>query len=88
MKMDDLIKEELKDPEFVEEFQKQGEKLRTAISLSKARESAGLTQAELAEKANTTQATIARIERGDNVSFDKLADIAHAMGKELKVEFA
>lgn len=32
--------------------------------------------AELAQKAHTTQSTIARIERGDNVSFDKLDDIA------------
>ena len=59
MKIDDLIKNKLNDPEVAEEYQKEGEKLQTAISLYKARESAGLTQAELAEKANTTQATIA-----------------------------
>ncbi|MGX7231508.1 helix-turn-helix domain-containing protein, partial [Enterococcus italicus] len=53
-----------------------------------AREEAGLTQAELAQKAHTTQSTIARIERGDNVSFDKLDDIARALGKKLVVEFA
>ncbi|MBO0413358.1 helix-turn-helix transcriptional regulator [Enterococcus hulanensis] len=88
MKIDDLIKEELKDPEFAEAYEKEGEKLQTAISLYRAREEAGLTQAELAEKAHTTQATIARIERGDNVSFDKLSEIAHAMGKKLKVEFS
>lgn len=51
-------------------------------------EEAGLTQAELAQKAHTTQSTIARIERGDNVSFDKLDDIARALGKKLVVEFA
>ncbi|WP_308723614.1 hypothetical protein [Lactiplantibacillus plantarum] len=27
---------------------------------------------------------MARIERGDNVTFDKLAEIAHAMGKTIK----
>lgn len=48
----------------------------------------GLAQAELAQKAHTTQSTIARIERGDNVSFDKLDDIARALGKKLVVEFA
>ncbi|MFD1466252.1 helix-turn-helix domain-containing protein [Lapidilactobacillus mulanensis] len=87
MKIDHLIKEMQKDPEFAEEYQNQGEKLQTAVALYKARELAGLTQQELAERANTTQATIARIERGDNVSFDKLASIAHAMGKELSVNF-
>ncbi|MFD1318805.1 helix-turn-helix domain-containing protein [Loigolactobacillus zhaoyuanensis] len=88
MKIDDLIQKELKDPEFAANFQAEGEKLDTAIALYKAREEAGLTQAELAERAKTTQATIAKIERGDNVSFEKLAAIAHAMGKKLKVEFA
>mgnify|MGYP003365765529 CR=1 FL=1 len=48
---------------------------------------AGLTQIELAERASTTQATIARIERGDNVSFAKYAQIAHALGKRVKVSF-
>ncbi len=51
------------------------------------REEAGLTQADLAERANVPQSTIARIERGDNVTFDKLAEIAHAMGKTIKIEF-
>lgn len=88
MKIDALIKEMKKDPEFAEAYQAESEKLQTAIALYKAREEAGLTQIELAERANTTQATIARIERGDNVSFEKLSAIAHAMGKELKVEFA
>lgn len=87
MKIDELIKNMKKDPEFAEAYQKEGEKLSTAIALYNAREEAGLTQVELAERANTTQATIARIERGDNVSFDKLSSIAHAMGKQLKVEF-
>lgn len=36
----------------------------------KAREAAGLTQRELAEKANVPQSTMARIERGDNTSID------------------
>lgn len=87
MKISKLIEEELKNPEFAEAYHSEGEKLSTAIALYKAREAAGLTQAELAEKAHTTQATIARIERGDNVSFEKLQSIAHAMGKELIVDF-
>ncbi|MGQ4823736.1 helix-turn-helix domain-containing protein, partial [Enterococcus faecalis] len=37
---------------------------------------------------HTSQSTIARIERGDNVSLDKLDDIARALGKKLVVEFA
>ncbi|WP_143462290.1 helix-turn-helix domain-containing protein [Levilactobacillus enshiensis] len=87
MKIDDLIQEELKDPEFAAAYRDEGELLDTAMTLYHARESAGLTQAELAERAATTQATIARIERGDNVSFAKYAQIAHALGKRLRVTF-
>ena len=68
-----LIEEKKKDKDLAEAYD---------------REEAGLTQAELAQKAHTTQSTIARIERGDNVSFDKLDDIARALGKKLVVEFA
>ncbi|MGM0123017.1 hypothetical protein IGI37_000383 [Enterococcus sp. AZ194] len=88
MKIDVMIEKEMKDSEFAELWGVESEKLETAIALYKAREEAGLTQVELAERAKTTQATIARIERGDNVSFDKLSAIAHAMGKKLKIEFA
>lgn len=87
LKIDDLIEEKRKDKEFNRAYAAEGEKLATALALYHAREAAGLTQAELAERAHTTQATIAKIERGDNVSFDKLQDIAHAMGKKLSVSF-
>lgn len=53
----------------------------------KARESAGLTQRELAELASVPQSTIARIEKGHNTSFDTLSKLASALNKELKVEF-
>lgn len=85
MKLDKLFEEEMKDPEFAAGFAEENEKLTTAYALYEAREKAGLTQAELAERANTTQATIARIERGDNVSVDKLSSIARALGKRVRV---
>jgi len=88
MKIDEMIKQERKDPEFNKFYEAEGEKLATAVALYHAREEAGMTQSELAERAQTTQATIAKIERGDNVSFDKLQDIAHAMGKKLQVTFS
>lgn len=87
MKIDALIKEKRKNPDFNQAYEGEGEKLATAVALYHAREAAGLTQAELAERAHTTQAVIAKIERGDNVSFEKLQAIAHAMGKTLTVGF-
>ena len=50
-------------------------------------ERAGLTQRELAERADVPQSTIARIEHGQNTSFDTMSKIAFALGKKHKVEF-
>jgi transcriptional regulator with XRE-family HTH domain len=52
-----------------------------------ARERAGLTQRELAERTDVPQSTIARIEQGQNTSFGTMSKIAFALGKKLKVEF-
>ena len=60
-------------------------KLASAVALMKARESAGLTQRELAELAAVPQSTIARIERGGNTSFETLSKLASALGKNLTV---
>ncbi|BDR57032.1 helix-turn-helix domain-containing protein [Xylocopilactobacillus apis] len=84
MKIDSLLNEELKNPEFAKKFQIESKKLSAALALYDAREEAGLTQTELAEQANTTQATISRIEQGDNISIDKLSSIANALGKKIK----
>lgn len=85
MKLNELFKEEMENPEFAKGYAEKNEKMSTAIALYKAREEAGLTQSDLAKKAHTTQSTIARIERGDNVSFGKLSQIANALGKKVKV---
>jgi UDP-N-acetylglucosamine 1-carboxyvinyltransferase len=48
------------------------------------RETAGLTQTELAKKLKTTQSAIARMEAGkQNVSAEMLKRISHALGKNL-----
>ncbi|MCM0598125.1 helix-turn-helix domain-containing protein [Periweissella fabalis] len=87
MLIDELLKQESNDKTFMQGYQMEKAKLASAVSLYKAREEAGLTQMELAEMAGTTQATIARIERGDNVSFEKLSQLAQAMDKKLSVSF-
>ena len=48
------------------------------------RETKGITQAELAEKLNTTQSAVARLESGkQNISADMLKKIGKALGKNL-----
>lgn len=88
MKIDDLLKKEMQNPEFASAYTLDKERSAAALALYHAREAAGLTQADLAERAGVPQTTIARIERGDNVSFNKLAEIAHAMGKKVYVKIA
>jgi Predicted transcriptional regulator with C-terminal CBS domains len=87
VKFDDYLNDRLQDNGFKEGYVREHGKLASAVSLVTVRESAGLTQRELADLAHVPQSTIARIERGDNTSFDTLSKIAFAMGSELKVEF-
>lgn len=48
----------------------------------------GLSQKELADKINTKQSAISRLESGEyNPSIEFLAKIANALGKELQISF-
>lgn len=85
VKFNDFLKEKMKDTEFKAEYEAEKAKLASAVALMKARESAGLTQRELAELAAVPQSTIARIERGGNTSFETLSKLASALGKTLTV---
>ena len=85
VKFNDFLKEKMKDTEFKAEYEAEKAKLASAVALIKARESGGLTQRELAELAAVPQSTIARIERGDNTSFETLSKLASALGKTLTV---
>lgn len=84
-----LIQREIeKDPNFEKGYREHGERLDTAVALMRLREELGLSQRELAQKSGKAQSTIARIENGKmNVSFQVMSDIAHAVGKEVKIEF-
>ena len=58
-----------------------------AKAIHDARKECGLTQAQLAEIMGTNQNVISRIEKGYmGVSFKKLTEYAHAMGKKVKIE--
>ncbi len=60
-----------------------------AHKLGVAREKAGLSQAQLAEKLGTDQASISRIETGQtNMTVDTLARIAKVLKLKVKIESA
>ena len=97
---DRRIREATKDRPSPEEFDRRlgpgqpvtdpdTEFLRAAIvhQLGVAREKAGLTQAEFAERIGTDQASISRIERGErNITLETLAKLAKVLGLRVTVE--
>jgi len=57
-----------------------------ARQMQVARKEAGLSQAALARRMNTTQSVVSRIESGVNVSLETLARFAEACGTRLRVQ--
>ena len=92
-KMDDLdryIDNRKKiDPEFVEGYDEGYERFKIGAMLREARESCGLTQAELANSINTTKSAISRLENhAEDIRLSTLDKVANALGKTLKVSLS
>ena len=86
----DIFKRDFADPEFVMLYQEERARSELALAVAKARQAAGLTQAELAKRVETTQSAIARLESGRDrrmPSLPLLARIAAATGRRLIVGF-
>ena len=80
------IKEQLKNPEFVKEYEALGEEYEIVRQIIHARIKAGLTQKELAERIGTRQSNVSRIENGNsNPSIAILKRIAEATGTKLQI---
>ena len=78
----------MKDPAYRKEYAELDEEFALASSMIAARARAGLTQEQLAQRMNTTQSTIARLESGRTVPSGRtLQRIAEATGSRLKVVF-
>lgn len=82
-----LLIKKMKDPIFVKEYEKAGPVMLIAVLISSARESKGVSQAELARMLGTTQSVISRIENGNqNLSVQMLAKIASVLGCRLLID--
>lgn len=87
-KVDDLHKEWLKNPAYRREYEALEEEFSLTAALIEARARAGLTQAQVALRMNTTQAVIARLEGGGSKpSTSTLEKFAKATGSRLKITF-
>ena len=89
LKLDNLIKEELKDPEFKKLYEEEGKKLEIGYKIAKLRHKKGMTQKDLAKKTHTTQTVISRLEKGSywTCSIKTLEKIALATGTHLNRSF-
>jgi len=75
-------------PEVQEEYDRLGPRFAAISALIDARQEAGLTQRELAERIGVSQAVIARFESGENSPrVDTLARVADALDYDVEVKF-
>jgi transcriptional regulator with XRE-family HTH domain len=84
----DLHYEWMNDPEYRREYEALDEEFALIKALIGARIAAGLTQEQLAERMETSQSTIARLESGRSVPSGKtLMRFARATGTRLRISF-
>lgn len=86
---EEMLKKDLKDPEFKKEYDALEEEFTIAKEVINLRLKAGLTQKQLAEKAGTSQPAIARLESGsyDKLSLTSLRKIGNALGAKPVLHF-
>ncbi len=85
--IDELLEEELKDPEFAQAWEETEIEYQIKKMLIQARIDSRMTQKELAEKSGIRQSNISRIEKGMCMpTIPTLCEIAKSYGKKLKIE--
>ncbi|KAA3608771.1 MAG: XRE family transcriptional regulator [Calditrichaeota bacterium] len=88
--MDDLEKyigkRKMQSNNFADIFEKGYENFKIGVLLRQAREEAGITQEELAEKLQTKKSAISRIENhSEDIRLSTLKNYVSAIGKKLQV---
>ena len=82
------LKEELKDPDFKAEYDRQQPEFAVINAIIEARRNKGITQKILAEKIGTKQSVISRLESGRaNPSVAFLKRLAQALNSHLEIRF-
>lgn len=87
-KPSDLHQEWLRDPEYRAAYEALEDEFALSCAIIATRTGAGLTQEQLAQRMNTSQAAIARLESGRAMpSTRTLERLAEATGTRLKISF-
>ena len=78
-----------RDRRFAEGYNEGYEQFKIGVVLKQARESAGMTQEDLAKRLKTKKTAISRIENhAEDIKLSTLEKVAHALGKRLEVKIA
>ena len=86
--LQELKKEQMKNPEFVKEYDAIQPEMDVIRAIVDARTSQNITRKELAERTGINQADISKLENGTrNPSINLLKRLAEGMGMVLKIEF-
>lgn len=87
--LQDHISQKMKDPEFKKAWDEWDTDFELLEMIIKAREEAGLTQEELAERIGTKQPALSRLERGGfrKAKIETLLKIANALNMRLTISF-
>ena len=84
-----IKKRKEKDRKFARDYDEGYEQFKVGVMLKQARESAGLTQEELASRLKTKKTAISRIENhAADIKLSTLERVATALGKQLKIKIA
>ena len=79
----------LRDKGFAKGYDEGYEQFKIGAMLKQARESAGLTQEELAKRLKTKKTAISRIENhAEDIKLSTLEKVASALGKKLELKIA
>lgn len=78
-----------RDRKFAGGYEEGYEQFKVGVMLRQARETAGLTQEELAKRLHTQKTAISRIENhAEDIKLSTLERVASALGKRLEVKIA
>jgi ribosome-binding protein aMBF1 (putative translation factor) len=84
-----VAKRKIHDPEFAKDYETGYQEFKIGVMLKMARESAGLTQEQLAQQLKTKKSAISRIENhARDIKLSTLEKFAQALGKKLHIEVA
>jgi len=85
----ELLGRKMKDPKFRREWESNSEEFELAKAIIQLRIKAGMTQKDLAERAHTSQPSIARLESGSyhNLSLSFLRRVGGALHVKPRVNF-